>query len=109
MRISSTGPLALGLLFLWLLTYGPAVQMTGAADAKVKAAENKAADPDTLIEPFTPPTLAELDAKAEWNDQPVLDGLTLLKEKQAKEKPLATVAEALKLQNTSPQNNAKIL
>ncbi|MDZ4820237.1 MAG: hypothetical protein SGJ20_14815, partial [Planctomycetota bacterium] len=27
----------------------------------------------TLIAPFTPPTLAELDAKADWQAKPVLD------------------------------------
>src|SRR5262249_834502 len=54
------------------------------------------------------PPLAEIDAKADWVDQPVLDGLELLRERQAKETPLATVAEALQLKNDSAQNNAKI-
>jgi peptide/nickel transport system substrate-binding protein len=62
-----------------------------------------------LLKPFTPPPLAEIDAKAEWVDQPVLDSLVLLRERQKDETPLATVQEALKLRNTSPENNAKIL
>ncbi len=98
------------------LALGLGMVLVGWADLPAqgtkKAAEKtatKAADPDTLIEPFTPPKLSELDAKAKWEKQPVLDAFELLKAKKAKEKSLATVAEALKLQNTSPANNAKIL
>jgi len=39
----------------------------------------------------------------------VLDGMVLLKARQAGEKPLATVQEALALKNNSPEVNAKIL
>lgn len=76
--------------------------------APAKAAA-KSANPDSLVEPFDPPKLADLDAKAKWEKQPVVDAMELLRAKQAKEKPLATVAEALKLQNTSMANNSKIL
>ena len=69
----------------------------------------KPANPETLLEPFDPPPLIELDAKAKWQKQPVLDAFDLLKAKLAKEKPLATVAEALKLKNSSAADNAKIL
>jgi peptide/nickel transport system substrate-binding protein len=62
-----------------------------------------------MIKPFSPPPLAELDKTADWQDKPVLDSLQLLREKQAKEKPLATVAEALKLKNDSAKANATIL
>lgn len=62
-----------------------------------------------LIEPFTPPPLAELDAKAGWINRDVLDGMDLMRARQAKEKPLTTVAEALKLKNNSILNNQKIL
>jgi peptide/nickel transport system substrate-binding protein len=62
-----------------------------------------------LIEPFDPPSLAELEAKVKWVDMPVLDSIQLLRERQAGEKPLATVEEALALRNTSPENNEKIL
>jgi peptide/nickel transport system substrate-binding protein len=62
-----------------------------------------------LIEPFDPPTLEELNKKVEWTDMPVLDSLELLREKQAGEKPLVSVEEALKLKNDSPENNDKIL
>ena len=61
-----------------------------------------------LLEPFTPPSWEELQ-KVEWIDQPVLDSLELLRERQAQETPLATVEEALALRNTSPEANAKIL
>jgi peptide/nickel transport system substrate-binding protein len=66
-------------------------------------------EPPALLEPFTPPTLEELDKTAEWIDQPVRDALVMLREEQAKEKPLVTIAEALKLQNSSLANNAKII
>ncbi len=72
------------------------------------AAQKKEFKFGDMIKPFTPPALAELDKTADWQDKPVLDSLKLLREKQAKEKPLATVAEALKLKNDSPKNNAII-
>jgi peptide/nickel transport system substrate-binding protein len=61
------------------------------------------------VEPFKAPPLAELDAKADWQPQPVLEGLELMRERQSKEKVLAKVKEALTLKNTSDENNAKIL
>ena len=69
------------------------------------AAENA----EVLLEPFTAPPLAELDAKAQWQDQPVRDSLQLLRAYQAGQKPKATVAEALGLRNTNAEANAKIL
>jgi len=62
-----------------------------------------------MIEPFTVPPLEEIEKSAEWKDNPVLDSLALLREKLKKDKPLATVTEALKLRNTSVENNEKIL
>lgn len=63
-----------------------------------------------LIEPFDPPTLEELEAKVEWVDMPVLDSLELLRRRQAEEgPPPVTVPEALKLRNTSKENNENIL
>jgi peptide/nickel transport system substrate-binding protein len=61
-----------------------------------------------LIDPFTPPTLDELDKTADWQDRPVVDSLKLLREKLAKEKPLVTVEQALALKNDSEANNEKI-
>ncbi len=62
-----------------------------------------------LVKEFSPPPLADLDAQAEWIDQPVLDSMELMRQRQAKEPELATVEEALNLRNTSPEINAKIL
>lgn len=67
------------------------------------------ARPEEGLQPYTPPTLAELDRTAQWTDGPVKDSLELLRQKQAQEKPLVSLAEALRLRNTSPQNNLKIL
>ena len=69
----------------------------------------KTADKGTGVEPFTPPTLAELDKTAGWIDQPVTDFMALLNDELKKEKMLATVADALKLRNDSKEANAKIL
>ncbi|HET6326791.1 MAG TPA: ABC transporter substrate-binding protein [Planctomycetaceae bacterium] len=70
--------------------------------------ESSAAAETATLEPFKAPSLKELDAKAEWQAQPILDGLELMRERQALEKPLATVDEALSLQNTNAEANAKI-
>jgi peptide/nickel transport system substrate-binding protein len=62
-----------------------------------------------LVKPFTPPSLEELDKTAKWVDRPVVDSLKLLREKQAKEKPLASAEEALAIKNQTPADNDKIL
>ncbi|HEY4233358.1 MAG TPA: ABC transporter substrate-binding protein [Lacipirellulaceae bacterium] len=90
---------------------------TASADAKPggsdDAAANAASTPfklGDLIEPFTPPPLAEVDKVAEWIDQPVLDSMDILRKKQAKlGGPPVTVEQALALRNDSDENNAKIL
>jgi peptide/nickel transport system substrate-binding protein len=74
-----------------------------------KASSESAAKPEVLLEPFDAPPLAELNAKAEWEDQPVRDALALLREQQSKEKPLATVKEALAFKNDSDEANNKII
>mgnify|MGYP006266844975 CR=1 FL=1 len=60
-------------------------------------------------EPFDPPPLARLERENTWIDRPVRDGLVLLREEQAKEKPLVTAAEALALRNASGADNDRIL
>lgn len=65
--------------------------------------------PAVLLEPFDAPTLEELDAKVEWEDRPVYDALASRRELEADTKPLVSVEEALKLKNTSTENNEKIL
>jgi peptide/nickel transport system substrate-binding protein len=62
-----------------------------------------------LLEPFTPPSLEELDAQVEWIEQPVLDPLELLRRRQEKEEPMVSIEEALQMRNDSPEANAKIL
>lgn len=82
------------------LAGGPAVS---AREKEVKA------EKDEGLKPFDPPPLAELDAKAQWVDQPVKDALQLLRDRQAKEKVLATPEEALSLKNTNGETNSRIL
>jgi peptide/nickel transport system substrate-binding protein len=62
-----------------------------------------------LIDPFTPPTLEELDAQVKWVEKPVSDSMELLRKKQVDENPLVSVEEALALRNTSPETNKEIL
>ncbi|QDT34300.1 ABC transporter substrate-binding protein [Thalassoglobus polymorphus] len=64
---------------------------------------------EVLLEPFDAPALEELDAKVKWEDRPVYSAMEKTLEEQAKEKPLATVEEALKLKNVSNETNEKIL
>lgn len=79
-------------------------------DKKKQAEEAKAKFQfANLVEPFDPPPLEEIDAKANWQDRPVRNSLEMLREQLEKEKPLATVDEALKLKNDSPEANKKIL
>jgi peptide/nickel transport system substrate-binding protein len=61
------------------------------------------------VQPADLPTLDELNAKADWIDQPVKDGMKMRLEKQAGEQLLVSVPEALALRNTTPEANEKIL
>jgi peptide/nickel transport system substrate-binding protein len=91
---------------------GPTTTENGkAADggSSQDSGEASSDEPTVLLEPYDPPTLDELNAKVEWEDRPVLDAMEMLREKQAGEQPLVSVEEALKLRNTSSENNAKIL
>src|SRR5882757_5223263 len=93
---------------LWLFTLGLALgagcSSSGehAADAGKKgetaATESKAEGGDAdsasapakpfklgnLVDPFTPPPLAEIDKTAEWTDHPLMDGMEILRKKQEK-------------------------
>jgi len=85
-----------------------------ASDAGDAAAEqDSAADAPfqlgDLIEPFAPPSLAELDKTVEWTNRPVLDGVDRLRAIKAKEPPLVTIEEALAMRNDSPESNHKII
>jgi peptide/nickel transport system substrate-binding protein len=79
-----------------------AVEKSPAADKPFKLGD--------LIAPFTPPPLAEIEKTASWVDNPVLDGMELLRKRhEAMGPPPVSVAEALQLRNDSTENNAKIL
>lgn len=87
----------------------PSTDMTEESSVSSSADNEGTAPPDPILEPFDAPSLADLDAEVEWEDQPVLDSLELLKERQSKETPLVTVDEALKLKNTDQKKNEEIL
>lgn len=62
-----------------------------------------------MLEPFDPPSLDELEATVEWEDQPVLDAMELYKKYKSEHPPMVSVEEALSLKNDSPEANEKIL
>ncbi len=63
-----------------------------------------------LVAPFEPPTLAEIDAQAEWVDLPVVDSTALLRDEYWKDKPEPKpLAEALALRNTTADTNEILL
>src|SRR3954447_3294651 len=80
-----------------------------ASAPEANAAESKPFKLGDLIEPFTPPPLAELDKTAQWSESPVVDAMERLREAKKKEPPLVTVQQALALKNDSPEANRKIL
>lgn len=88
-------------------TDDPTTPNAAATDGAAKPPVKPKAE-DVRLEPFDAPPLADLDAKADWQDQPVLDSMKLLRDRQAKEKVLATVTEAMGLRNTSATTNEKI-
>jgi peptide/nickel transport system substrate-binding protein len=75
-------------------------------ESKKAAASFKLGD---MIKAFTPPTLEELDKQAEWEDRPLRDTMELRRKHDAEHPSSTTVSEALKLRNTSAENNQKIL
>ncbi|MGI8981124.1 MAG: ABC transporter substrate-binding protein [Pirellulaceae bacterium] len=87
----------LGLLFSLTLLAG----IASAQGSKVKLGD--------LAGEFDAPPLAELEKTVKWVNRPVLDGIVLLRQTQAQEKPAMTVPEALKLRNTTRATNAAIL
>ncbi len=63
-----------------------------------------------LVRPESlPETIEALEAEIEWEDQPVVDAITLLRELQENQPVLASVDEALEMRNNSEDANAKIL
>ncbi|MEX2138793.1 MAG: ABC transporter substrate-binding protein [Pirellulales bacterium] len=94
------------------------------ADARGEAAVDKTVSPagiselktytdkdglKTLIAPFTPPKLEELEKTVEWVEQPVVDTMQRL-EDHLREQPTPNDDEAaLSLRNDGAENNRKIL
>lgn len=76
------------------------------ADSPGGSSAGSPAEPE--LPPFEKPTLAEVDAKANWQSMPVLDSMKLLNDELKKQKPLVSVKEALALKNDSTDNNLKI-
>ena len=97
---------------LWLPTLAGCGSKSSTQNSVATAVPDDAPPPKALlgIEPFNPPTLAELDAKVEWKESPVVDSKALRREKiEANRKPLVTVQEALAMKNDSSEANEKIV
>jgi peptide/nickel transport system substrate-binding protein len=83
---------------------------TTTATADTKPAATPAAEPATvLLEPYTPPSLEELNAQTKWIDRPVENGLELLRKYQAEHPAQTTAEQALALENKTPEDNRRIL
>ncbi len=98
--------------FLLILSGCPSPPDDDANPAEGDSGSDAAAtdgEPETLLEPFDPPTLDELDASVEWEEMPVVDVYELYKEHLAKTEPLVSAEEALQVENTSPEANEKIV
>lgn len=80
-----------------------------AAAPAAQPAAAKAEEPETLLQPFDPPSLAELDASVTWEPQPVLDAFEMMREEKKNHPPLVSVEEALEMKNDSADANEKIL
>jgi peptide/nickel transport system substrate-binding protein len=65
--------------------------------------------PERADGPFVVPALEELDASAEWIDQPVRDALEDKLAAQKGTKPQVTVDEALSMRNNTKEDNERIL
>lgn len=62
------------------------------------------------VAPFDPPPLAEVDAQAQWQDNPIRDSLEALRAEQAAGPPPSlSASEALALRNDDAVANAKLL
>lgn len=96
-----------GMLWLLGVVIVPGfVAQSRAADGKVYTDKSGL---KSLVEPFSPPPLADLERQAKWVDQPVLDGLDLLRSHLAKQPQPIPVTAALKLRNTNEKTNLQIL
>ncbi len=98
--------------FLLILSGCPSPPDDDASPTGDDSGSNAAAadgEPETLLEPFDPPTLDELEATVEWEERPVVDVYELYKEHLAKTEPLVSAEEALQLKNDSPKANEKIV
>ena len=116
--MSSTSPLARLAITASIVCLSLIVTLAGCSSASDEEAETVTDrssagegddEPEVLLEPYDPPPLAELDASAEWIDMPVVDSLAKRRAAEAGRTPLVSVDEALRLRNTSTENNAKIL
>jgi peptide/nickel transport system substrate-binding protein len=94
---------------LWLISgCSSESAKTGKPAEKSQDAVADAGDEFEPLEPFDPPTLEEIDAKAEWIDLPVKDGLDILREALKQSPPLVSDQEAMELRNNSEEENEKI-
>ena len=84
-------------------------QPPNAAEAE-PASANKPFKLGDLIEPFTPPPLAELDKTAEWIDSPVSDGMEIMREQArgSRDRRRSPSRKRSRSATTRRENNAKI-
>lgn len=93
----------------WTLILSVASVTLGLGSARLARGEKKSPPEHSLVKPFDVPTLEDIDAKAQWEDLPVLDGMKLLIEQLKQEEPKVSVSEALQMANDSDEANEAIL
>jgi peptide/nickel transport system substrate-binding protein len=79
-----------------------------AADATKSEATEDPHDEFAPLEPYDAPPLDEIEAKAQWIDQPVKNSLAMLREKLKEHPPLVSEEEFRELRNNSDEDNEKI-
>lgn len=97
----------------WLWVFVASLLMAGCPSNPDNAATTGGSgdeeEVESLIEPFDPPTLEELDAQVTWEPQPVEDAMDRLYEYLAQQQPLVSVETALSMKNDSEEANEQIV
>ena len=105
--ISSRALLVCLALLLSLVTIGCSSTKSSSDSASGESTKGKSQA--ALLEPYDPPPLAEIDAKAEWTDQPVENAMDRLREHWKQTRDDAPAAEeVLGLRNDSQEDNKRI-
>jgi len=108
-RVLLTSTLLTSTLALLMFSGCPKPPDFPSGEAANAVGEGEAEEGFPELEPYDPPTLADLDASAQWKDRPVLNAMDEFRKLKEGVPQLISVEEALKLKNNSEEDNEKIL